>query len=183
MIACLVDKEGVLYTKDGVNSYSELAKIFGVNENDCLRYGFSLVHRKMVLMKDKETSQSPSWAKESYNSIAQDFFDKNFSTIEGLLDFVKRGNVSRLELVTLLIPEKRQTYVNICSDIERVITYECGTSGDICLEEGGVCPFIDDSDEVCLQACLSAGVSYYEACITAWYELFKSNENRVVAWR
>jgi hypothetical protein len=181
MLSCLVSKDGSVYVRDGFDSHSELADIFGVNENDCLRYGFSLVHRKMLLIKDLDNSETLVWANKLHDEEAQDLFDKIVGTPEKLMSLVEGWRLSKFELVLLLNFENRQLYLRGCERFEKEITKRCWSTGYTCFN-GKDCPF-GSVDEVCMQACLDFGRAYNMTCAIIWRNIFEEENNRIEIWK
>jgi hypothetical protein len=90
---------------------------------------------------------------------------------ERVMTLALEGGLSKLELVELLVPEKRQAFLDACADIEKRYTVECGTT-DPCLEGGCAA-----EGERCLQPLLRNQAAYEKECAIEWAKLFADPRN------
>ena len=95
-----------------------------------------------------------------------------------LMRFAEQGQLSKFTLASVLEPGSRQQFLDACAALEKRFTEECGGHGDTCLADG--CAMDGD---VCLQALLKAGDAFQKACAAEWVHLFKTENNRIEAWK
>jgi hypothetical protein len=49
---CLMDADGHIYTKDGADSYTDVATEFGLDERGCRQYRWDLTNRRRFVDRD-----------------------------------------------------------------------------------------------------------------------------------
>ena len=171
IIYCLVDSKGEVYTRDGAQSYADVAEMHGLDERACGEYRYDLVCRRMF-----EDRGSPA-----ESAAAGAFFAPRLGTPTRVMRYAADGHVRHDVLVKLLDASMQRPYLETCAAIERTYTTDCAGSSEPCLESG--CSIDHDAGEICLQPLLRAGEDYEKACTAAWVRLFESPENRTEVWR
>lgn len=104
--------------------------------------------------------------------------DRCIGAAEHVIALAWEGRLSKHLLAGLLIPARRQEFLEACGRIEKRYTEECTAKNDPCLESG--CAV---EGEICLQPLLRAGDDYLKSCAAAWVALFADPHNRIDAWR
>jgi len=104
MISFLVDREANIYAQNGVCKSWEIAKIFGINQRECLVGQFDLVNRVLYF------TDSSFRVMSNHASAAKEFFTKCAGTPESLIAFVERGNWDGNVLPLLLNIEARRLF-------------------------------------------------------------------------
>jgi hypothetical protein len=97
---------------------------------------------------------------------------------ERLVTLALEGGLTKLELAELLVPEKRQAFLDACAMIERRYTVECAAANDPCLEPG--CAV---GGEICLQPLIRNQVAYEKECSVEWATFFTDRRNRIDVWK
>lgn len=95
-------------------------------------------------------------------------------TPERLMTLALEGGLTKLELVELLAPEKRQAFLEACAVIEKRYTVQC-SAADPCMEAG--CAV---GGEICLQPLLRNRTAYEKECAIEWAKLFTDRRDGVV---
>jgi len=171
VIYCLVDSKGEVYTRDGAESYADVAMIHGLDAEKCSEYRYDVVRRQLV--EDRGTP---------FGSVAaRGYFSRQLGTAARFMRFAAEGHVPHEVLLKVLDSSIRRPYLDTCASIERKYTTDCASSGDPCLESG--CSIDHEAGEICLQPLLRAGGDYEKECTAAWITLFESPENRIDEWR
>jgi len=171
MMYCLVDGKGVVYTKDGADSYAEVAALHGLDESTCGRYRFDFVTRRLL-------EDQPS---RGGDGTVNAFLFRQIGTPERFMRYAADGHVPRQSLINLLESDNRKKYAVTCAEIERSYTAACRANNDPCLESG--CSMDQGSGDICLQPLLAAGDEYDKACVFEWAKLFSDPDKRIAAWR
>jgi hypothetical protein len=170
-IYCLMDASGTVHVKDGAGSYAEVAAAEGLDENSCQLYRFDLTTRRMAA--DRGSSAG--------DHLVHAYLDRYLGTPEKLVQFAAEGHLPKLVLMNLVVPEKRQAYVDACAAIEQAYTDACAANNEPCLEGG--CALDAAEGEICLQPLLHAGLDYQKSCAAEWIKLFADAHNRIDTWR
>jgi len=171
VIYCLVDSKGEVYTRDGAESYADVAMMHGLDEHVCGEYRFDLVGRRLFEDRGSPTESAAAGA----------YFSQRLGTPARFMRYAAAGHLRHEMLLKLLDSSSRRPYLDTCASIERKYSTDCAATGDPCLESG--CSIDQDGGEICLQPLLRAGEDYEKACATAWITLFERPENRIDAWR
>jgi len=87
------------------------------------------------------------------------------------------GHFTKHALASLLKPEPRRRFLDVCAVIERSYTDACAAM-DPCLESGCSC-----LGDVCLQPLLRASTEYHSRCGAEWAKLFVEHVNRDASWK
>jgi hypothetical protein len=104
--------------------------------------------------------------------IAREEYFKQFAgSPERLMTLALEGGLTKLELVELLVPEKRHAFLDACAAIERRYTVQCSAS-DPCLEGG-----CSVGGEICLQPLLRNRAAYEKECAIEWAKHFAAHDN------
>lgn len=111
-------------------------------------------------------------------ALADQYFKKVIGTPAQLMDIALKGHFSKLELAELLLPEKKNIYLDVCARFEKALTEACTAKNDPCLEDG--CAL---EEETCLNAVLESKEIYTTAYVSAWIYLFINPNNRIPAWK
>jgi len=168
VIYCLVDSKGDVYTRDGAESYADVAMIHGLDAEKCSEYRYDVVRRQLV--EDRGTP---------FGSVAaRGYFSRQLGTAARFMRFAAEGHVPHEVLLKVLDSSIRRPYLDTCASIERKYTTDCASSGDPCLESG-----CSADGERCLQPLLRAGIDYYKACGAEWAKLFADSANRDGSWK
>ena len=88
-----------------------------------------------------------------------------------------RGRLTKHALASLLDPEPRRRFLDVCAVIEQSYTDACAAM-DPCLESGCSC-----LGGVCLQPLLRASTEYHSRCGVEWARLFAEPGNRDGSWK
>src|SRR5438105_12519537 len=104
-IYCLVDATGSVYTKDGAESYAEVAASSELNEGGCQKYRFDLTSRRVLV--DRETPSS--------GIAARTYLAKHVGTPERLMRFAEKGHMRKDVLLDLLDVKSRRSYLEACA--------------------------------------------------------------------
>jgi hypothetical protein len=96
---------------------------------------------------------------------------------EQAMKYAVDGRLTKQALASLLTPESRQTFLDICATIEDGYTAACGAN-DPCLESGCSC-----EGDTCLQPLLRAMTGYQSAGGVVWAKMFADAAHRDGAWR
>ncbi len=169
-IYCLVTADGTVYTKDGADSYTEVAAQYALDADACAQYRYDLTDRQLVVDRPSGSS-APA---------AHSFVDVRLGTPERLMKFAEEGHLPKRTLAALLTLDTRKRYLDVCATLEKGYTDACTAQADPCLESGCA---VEGEDEICLQPLLRAGVEYQKACAAEWMKLFRTPTNRIDAWR
>ena len=84
-IYCLAGATGRVYTKDGAESYAEVAASFGLNEGECQKYRFDLPSRRVLV--DRGTLSS--------GIAVQTYLAQHVGTPERLMHLAEEGHVRK----------------------------------------------------------------------------------------
>ena len=141
-------------------------------KDGCLKYEFNLETRTIL---EPDNVERPFL----HDAVAKNYFDKLVGTPGKLMDFAWEGNLSKLDLASLLLSEKREIYLDVCARFEKALTETCTAKGNPCLEDG--CAVSEE--EACLNALLETREVCTRAYASMWIHLFINPENRVPAWR
>jgi len=166
----LVDPRGMVHVKLGAQSFTEVAREFGLTESECQEYRFDLANRQLLV--DRAT---PASALAVQSDISQ-----RVGNPDRLMKFAEEGQMPKDVLASLLCVDQRQRYLDACKQIERRYTEACTAKNDPCLDSG--CS-VEGEDESCLQPLVRAGIEYRQACAAEWLMLFRSSMNRIDAWK
>jgi len=145
-----------------------------MDKSQCRKYEFDLESRLTI------NNLNSSQRTVVFFLAAQDFFDRLVGTPEKLMEFAKRGQLSKASLGALLEPRLRKLFLKVCADLEKLATERCGAKRDPCLEDG--CAFTE-TDETCLNAVLISEGKCLEDCVDAWIGVFQYPKNRIEVWR
>ena len=203
MISCLVGKDARVYAEDGLHSHSEIARAFGISEDKCLKYEFTL--RVRELFQDFNMDHAPFDAKASHDRAAQRFFDECASTPERLIAFVERGNFDENVLSSLLTRSAHIKYSDAKTSARKALnetlapTFEeyrkTRTSSDEAFnkikaeaqEENKAYNEAKESERKAYEAYVEvmkpADKAYMKTMVSAWIELFKNPKNRIEIWK
>lgn len=100
------------------------------------------------------------------------------TSAEGLIALAQEGRLTKVVLASLLTPEVRGEYLDVCAAIEKDYTEACTATNDPCLASG--CAV---QGEICLQPLMAADHEYRKACGAAWTAFFAEPKHRAGGWR
>ncbi len=112
-IPCLVTKNWRVFGLDGARSHAEIAVICGIDENQCLRYGFNLEQKKSVALFDRKLRN----VSMRNDEVADWFFRDLFGVPELLIAYVERGHFHE-NMIPLLTAFPRGECLKIKNNIE-----------------------------------------------------------------
>ena len=141
-------------------------------KDGCLKYEFNLKTRTIL----KPDNVERPFLRDA---VAKNHFDKLVGTPEKLMGFAWEGNLSKLDLASLLLPDKKKIYLDVCARFEKALTETCAAKSNPCLEDS--CAVSEE--EACLNSLLETREVYTRTYTSLWIHLFVNPENRIPAWR
>jgi len=100
--------------------------------------------------------------------------------VKELFELASTGRLTKSYLAAFLTSQAREAFLDKCRLIEQELTQSGATKGDPCLASG--CAF-DGVDEACLNAVLAVDGEHMSRCMSAWSEIFRDQNNRLLAWK
>ena len=119
MIYCLVDPSGEVYARDGAESYAEVAEAYGLVEENCQRYRYDLLGRR--LLEDRGTPFG--------GVAARAYFAQRLGTAARFMRFVADGHVPHQVLIKVLDAQIRRPYLDTCASIEHRLRHSQAAAG------------------------------------------------------
>ena len=99
---------------------------------------------------------------------------------ELLFNLASKGRLTKSNLAAFLTPQAREVFLDECRLIEQEFTQSCAAKGGPYLVSGGA---FDGVDEACLNAVLAVDGEHMSRCMSAWSEIFRDQNNRLLAWK
>src|SRR5437867_5296647 len=102
MIYCLVDPNGEVYTRDGAESYADVATMHGLDADTCYEYRYDLIGRRVL--EDRGTP---------FGSVAaRAYFAQRLGTSARFMRFVADGHIPHQVLIKMLESDTQRPYLD-----------------------------------------------------------------------